>query len=329
MRQASQPRTERLTMKRMWLMAGALAGTFAAGLQAASADLLPEHKGGTLRALATAAGGTIDPQINYTLQYWQLYQSIYDGLVSFKHAAGSEGFTIVPDLAESIPPPADDGKSYTFKLRQGIKFSDGRELGVKDVVASLQRIFKVSSPTSGTFYAVILGADKCLKDPANCTLEGGVVGNEAANTVTINLVQPDPELFQKLAVPHAVILPADAPAKDVGTKPLPGTGAYMIAAYDPDKQLKLVRNPHFKQWSADAQPDGYPDEVDMDFGLTDEVEVTAVQNGQADWVFDDLPADRLQELGTSYKDQVHINPLTAWWYAALNVNLPPFDNIKA
>jgi peptide/nickel transport system substrate-binding protein len=316
-------------MKRMWLMAGALAGTLAAGLQAASADLLPEHKGGTLRALATAAGGTIDPQINYTLQYWQLYQSIYDGLVTFKHAAGTEGFTIVPDLAESIPPPADDGKSYTFKLRKGIKFSDGRDLSVKDVVASLQRIFKVSSPTSGTFYAVIVGADKCLKDPANCTLEGGVVGNEAAGTVTINLVQPDPELFQKLAVPHAVILPADAPPKDVGTKPLPGTGAYMIAAYDPDKQLKLVRNPHFKQWSADAQPDGYPDEVDMDFGLTDEAEVTAVQNGQADWVFDDLPADRLQELGTSYKDQVHINPLTAWWYAALNVNLPPFDNIKA
>src|SRR6266404_3863685 len=73
--------------------------------------------------LATAAGGTIDPQINYTLQYWQLYQSIYDGLVSFKHAPGSDGFTIVPDLAESIPPPADDGKSYTFKLRKGIKFS--------------------------------------------------------------------------------------------------------------------------------------------------------------------------------------------------------------
>src|SRR5260221_5368999 len=226
-------------MKRTWLMAGALAGTMVAGLHSASAaGLLPEHKGGTLRALATAAGGTIDPQINYTLQYWQLYQSIYDGLVTFKHAAGSDGFTIVPDLAESIPPPADDGKSYTFKLRKGIKISDGRELGVKDVVASLQRIFKVSSPTSGTFYAVFVGADKCLKDPATCTLEGGVVANEAAGTVTINLVQPDPELFQKLAVPHAVILPADSPMKDVGTKPLPGTGAYMIAAYDPDKQLK-------------------------------------------------------------------------------------------
>ena len=77
----------------------------------AVADLDPAHKGGTMRLVATSAGGTIDPQINYTLQYWQLYQSIYDGLVTFKHAAGAEGFTIVPDLAESIPPPADDGKS--------------------------------------------------------------------------------------------------------------------------------------------------------------------------------------------------------------------------
>src|SRR5260221_13071767 len=121
-------------MKRTWLMAGALAGTMVAGLHSASAaGLLPEHKGGTLRAVATAAGGTIDPQINSTLQYWQLYQSLYDGLVSFKHAAGKDGFIIVPDLAETIPPPADDGKSYTFKLRKGIKFSTGQELTVKDV----------------------------------------------------------------------------------------------------------------------------------------------------------------------------------------------------
>ena len=90
-------------MKRMWLMAGALAGAFAAGLQSASADLLPEHKGGTLRALATAAGGTIDPQINYTLQYWQLYQGLYDGLLNFKKGAGEEGFKVVPDIAEDMP----------------------------------------------------------------------------------------------------------------------------------------------------------------------------------------------------------------------------------
>ena len=94
---------------------------------------------------------------------WQLYQSIYDGLVAFKHADGVDGFTIVPDLAQELPSPADDGKSYTFKIRKGIKFSNGSELTVKDVVASLQRIFKVKSPTAGGFYAVIVGADNAWK----------------------------------------------------------------------------------------------------------------------------------------------------------------------
>src|SRR5262245_33928013 len=203
-------------IKLAWL---ATAATLAFAAAPASAELDPAHKGGTMRLLAVGAGGTIDPHINYTLQYWQLYQSIYDGLVTFKHAAGEEGFTIVPDLAEELPPPADDGKSYTFKLRKGIKFSNGQELTVKDVVASLQPIFNVSGPAAGGFYSVIVGADKCLKEAATCTLEGGVVADEAAGTVTINLTQPDAEIFQKLAVPHAVIVPAGSPTSDVGTQP--------------------------------------------------------------------------------------------------------------
>ena len=313
-----------------WLLASAAAALFAASANVpASAEYKAEHRGGTMRLVARSAAGTIDPHINYTLQYWQIYQSLYDGLLNFKKAAGAEGFTKVPDIAEAIPQPTNDGKTYVFKIRKGIKFSNGKELGVKDVVASLQRIFKVSSPTAGGFYSVIVGADKCLADAKTCTLEGGVVGDEAAGTVTINLKAPDPEFFDKLALPHAVILPADSPTEDVGSNPLPGTGAYMISAYDPNKGMTLTRNPNFKVWNEDAQPDGYPDTVQYDFGLTDEAEVTAVQNGEADWMFDQPPTDRLGEIGTKFKDQVHINTLTAWWYAPLNTRLAPFDNEKA
>ena len=119
------------------------------------------------------------------------------------------------------------------------------------------------------------------------------MGDEAAGTITFHLTQPDPEFFDKLAVPHASILPASAPTTDVGTDPIPGTGAYMIKSYDPNQQIVIVRNPYFKEWSADAQPDGYVDQINYDFGLTDEAEVTAVQNGQADWMFDPPPTDRL------------------------------------
>jgi peptide/nickel transport system substrate-binding protein len=91
----------------------------------------------------------------------------------------------------------------------------------------------------------------------------------------------------------------------------------------------MKRNPYFKQWSADAQPDGYADEIIESFGLTDEAEVTEIENGQADWMLEQPPSDRLNEIGTKYSSQVHISPLTAFWYLPMNTNLPPFNNLKA
>ncbi len=292
-------------------------------------QLMADHRGGTLKLLAKAAGGTLDPQVNYTLQYWQLYQATYDGLLAFTKAGGEAAFNVVPDIAEKIPTPTNGGKTWVFKIRKGIRFSNGKAVTPADVLASFQRIFKVKSPTSGGFYAGIIGADACLKKPAACTLKGGVSANEAARTVTINLKAPDPEFTYKLAVPHASILPAGSPPRDAGTTPLPGTGAYYFASYNPTKQLLLKRNPYFKQWSAAAQPNGYPDEIVQSFGLTVEAQITAIQNGQADWTLEQPPADRLGELSTRYASQVHVNTLTAFWYAPMNTNLAPFNNVKA
>ncbi len=293
------------------------------------AALMQAHRGGTMKLIAKTAGGTLDPQVNYTLQYWNLYMATYDGLLAFTKASGNASFIVVPDIAEKMPTVTNGGKTWTFKIRKGIKFSNGKEVTTDDVVASLQRIFKVKSPTSGGFYAGIIGADACLKKAATCTLKGGVSSNPSARTVTINLKAPDPEFKYKLAVPHASIVPADSPAKDAGTKPVPGTGAYYFASYNPNKQLVMKRNPYFKEWSRAAQPDGYPDQITMSFGLTAEAQVTAVENGQYDWMFDFPPADRLSEIGTKYADQVKLNLLTAFWYLPMNTNIPPFNNLKA
>ena len=151
------------------------------------AQLMAEHRGGTLRLVAKGAGGSLDPQVNYTLQYWQLYQATQDGLVGFKKAQGTKAFTIVPDLAVAIPKPADGGKTWTFKLRKGIKYSTGQTVQPRDFLWTFQRIFKVHTPTAGGFYSVLVGADKCLKTPATCNLSKGVVINNKAGTVTFHL----------------------------------------------------------------------------------------------------------------------------------------------
>ena len=299
-----------------------------AGTNVSTTGFQEQHKGGTLHLLAKSAAGTLDPQVNYTLQYWQLYQAMYDGLLAFKKVSGQDSFTVVPDLAEALPTVSDGGKTYTFVLRKGIKFSDGKDVTVADVAASFKRIFTVSSPTAGTFYNGIVGAAACLKSPTTCDLSKGVVVDPATNQVVIHLVDPDPELPYKLSVPHASILPANSPPKDAGNTPIPTTGPYMVASYDPNQALKMVRNPNFKEWSHDAQPQGYSDEIDETFGLTVEAAVTAVENGQADWIADPPPADRLNEIGTKFADQAYVNPLTAFYYLAMNTNLAPFNNVK-
>ena len=140
-----------------------------------------------------------------------------------------------------------------------------------------QRIFKVSSPTAGGFYSVIVGADKCLAEPGDLHARrrrgrrrGGGHRHHQSDAARRRVLR------QARRAPCRDPAGRFAAPRMSGTKPLPGTGAYMISAYDPNKGLRWSRNPHFKEWSEDAQPDGYPDVVQYDFGLTEEAEVTAV-----------------------------------------------------
>src|SRR5262249_5782233 len=101
-------------------------------------------------------------------------------------------------------------------------------------------------------------------------------------------------------------------------------------SYDPSSRLRMVRNPHFQEWSADAQPKAYPDAINYDFGLSEQAEVTAVENGQADWMLgeDGLPPDRLPEVSAKYADQIPLEPLLAFRFFFMTNNRPPFDDVR-
>jgi len=294
------------------------------------ADTAAGAKGGTLTTLANAApSGSPDPQVNYTLQEWQFLIITHDGLVGFKRTSGAEGATLVPDLATTLPTPTDNGRTYQFTLRPGIKFSNGKVVTGQDVKATFERLFKIGdSPNAGTWYNAIEGGDACVKTPKTCDLSKGIVVN--GDQITFHLSRADPEFLQQLALPFAFVLPADTPAKHVDIPP-PGTGPYKWAEYKPTTAMRVVRNPFFKEWSKDAQPTGLPDVIEQKFGLSVQAEVTQVENGQADWISntDTIPADRLPELSRKYSKQLHVNPLLNTEYMALNTNVPPFDNEKA
>lgn len=319
-------------MQRMLL--GAMVGaTLVAGMPAFAQDtdrnaLMTAHRGGKLTLLAPGFDGSIDPQIAYDELTWQIHAVVYDQLLTFQKVDGEASNVVVPDLAEALPEVSDDGRTLTFKLRRGIRFSNGAEVTTADVRASFERMFKVASPTSDKFYTGIVGADACVAQRASCSLEQGIEIDPATNTVTFHLVAPDAEFLSKVAMFHASIVPADTPPTDQGVVPPLGTGPYMITEYDPATGLTAVRNPEFKEWSAEAQPDGYVDEIHYTFGLDSNSALNAVLNNQADWMFHRVPTERLGEISASYSDRAHIHNEVSYWLAPMNTTIPPFNDVR-
>lgn len=320
----------KLTLSLAVLSAALVAAIPLAGAGFDSSAARADHRGGTFVILTPSSPVTIDPGIDYGTAWAEIILS-HDGLVAFKKVGGAHGGDIVPDLAVAVPAPTDRGKTYSFKLRSGIKYSDGTLLKASDFKNVFERMFKVHSPVAGSFYSTIIGAKACAATPATCDLSKGVVTNDSAGTVVFHLTENSTEFVQQLALPFAFAVPSTAPNKDIGSKQLPGTGPYMWASYTPNRELKLVRNPNFKVWSAAAQPNGYPDEIDVKIGLELETSITQIENGQADLVLPvggtGLPSDRLQEISTKYASQTHVNPVAGIFYMAMNNRVAPFNNV--
>ena len=285
-------------------------------------------EGGTLTGTYASFPDYIDPALSYTQEGWTAMYDTYLPLLTYARANGVAGSKVEPGLAESMPKITNGGKTYLFNIRHGIKFSNGQVLKPSDFVRTFERQFTVPGPT--TFYSKIVGASNC--STKGCDLSQGVVADDSAYTLTFNLTAPDPEFLDQLSLPFAFAVPASTPLKLTGNNVPPGTGPYMWKSYNPNTQAVLVRNPYFKQWSAVAQPAGNPNEIIEKYGAQVSDEVTAVENGQANEVFDgdSIPSDQLGQLNSpKYASQVHVNTLTADWYWALNTRRAPFNNLQA
>ncbi len=90
--------------------------------------------------------------------------------------------------------------------------------------------------------------------------------DEEAGTVTFHLVRLAPSFLKILAKSWFAIVPAGTPI-DLEGEPIPATGPYLIGDVGDDGSLVLERNPMFREWSADAQPDGFADRIEVTAGV--------------------------------------------------------------
>ena len=112
-----------------------------------------------------------------------------DGLTAFNQVSGLAGAQLVPDLATSLPKPTDRGRTYTFRLRSGIRYSNGRPVQATDFRSTFERDYALESAVMSDG---IVGDAQCRKHPKRCDLSRGIVADNAARTVTFHLIRPDP-----------------------------------------------------------------------------------------------------------------------------------------
>ncbi len=320
---------------------GELAAVAADGPNAWVATLASplSHRGGTLRLVIgddVFGCSCVEPLDALPGAGWQLLDLVYDGLVAYRRVGGPGGAVLVPDLARALPQATDGGRTYVFRLRRGVRFSNDHALRASDVRASFERSFEVEHYTVLPLYTHILGAARCVPG-RRCDLSRGIVANDRAGTVTFHLSSPDPEFLYTLALPPAFVVPADSPLK-IAKNPLPGTGPYRIAASIPSSDRRrhrgrfvLVRNPRFRVFAPDATPNGFPDRIVAATMVASARRVAAVEHGAADVasLLSNLPLGVAARLASHYASQLHLDSIGATEYVFLNTRVPPFDSLDA
>ena len=305
----------------MAIAAGADAVWVGAGPAAAT------HRGGTLTLATTNRFASIDPAFQNLATPNQFGKLAYDTLVTFRATGGTSGLRLVPDLALALPPPTRGGTAYAFRLRRGIRYSDGRLVRARDFRRAIERLFRVGSQ-GADYFSGLVGSAACAREPKGCDLAQGIRTDDAAGTVEFRLTAADPDFLYKLTpFSYATPIPPGTPERDVGSKPVPGTGPYRLLPWR-GGTITFERNQHFREWSHAAQPNGNPDRIVWRFYPSLEAETRAVSEGRADWIFGILPPRELRRLGLELPAQLHDNRTFIVDFIPLNTHVTPFNDVR-
>jgi len=303
-------------MKRLLISAAALALFVAAPTAFAAAP----KQGGAATITFNNDLTTLDPQVGYDWQNWSVIKSIFDGLMDYKPGTTE----LEPDLAESYA-VSDDGLTYTFKLRDGVRFHNGRAMTSADVKYSFERAVNPATQSpGGGYFGMIAGYDDIV---GGKTTELSGIATPDDKTVVFTLTRPDATFLHLMAINFGHIVPKEEVEKagaDWGKKPV-GTGAFKFVEWVPGQNIKLERN---KDYFRAGVP--YLDNITFEFGQDPTVSILRLKKGEVDIVGDGIPPAQFAEAQAdpANKDLIVEGDVLQTGYVTMNVNAPPFDNVK-
>ncbi|MFF8729593.1 ABC transporter substrate-binding protein [Streptomyces sp. NPDC015171] len=307
------------------------AGFDAANNKAAQASLA--KKGGTLKFGGAQDADSWDTTRGYYGFAWNFMRYYSRQLVTNKTEPGKDGAKVTPDLATGLAKISDDGKTYTYTLRDGITWEDGKPITSKDLKYGIERVWAQDVLSGGPTYLkdFLDPAGKYqgpYKDKSADHLGLKAIDTPDDKTIVFHLPKANADFEEVLALTSASPVRQDQDTKSkYGLHPF-SSGPYKFDSYNPGKDLTLVRNPKWNQ-SSDPVRKAYPDKITVKFFSNANDLDQRLINGDIDL---DLNQTGMSPQGRTVALKQHKanldNPVSGYIrYAVFPQSVKPFDNI--
>jgi peptide/nickel transport system substrate-binding protein len=286
----------------------------------------PGVASGTLTAaMSSGAIDTMDPNRWYFAVTWGLANAMCTTLVRYADSPDAAGTQLVPGTA-SMPTISDNGLTYTFTLRPGARFSDGKPITGQDIKYTWMRLMNPAIDTgTGYYFTNVVGAPAYLAGSSK-SLPGIVA---TTNTVTFHLTAADGAFLYKAALPTTCPVPAGTVMKAQESGVLEenyASGPYKLQSYQPSRQIVMVFNKNYDQALGVR---GHVAKYVFQIGVQASQAALEIQAGQLDFQTSNLATADIIRLShdAALASQVHQSPRPETTYLFLNNEVPPFNNI--
>jgi len=281
------------------------------------------RKGGSITIAATAPPDSLDPAVSRSPQARQALWLVYTPPLTYRRAEGGGGTELEPGLAEDLPKISEDGTSYTFKLREGLRYSNGRPVRASDFEYTIKRVLRLKAGRS--LFRGIDGAEEYVKGSDESADIPGITADDKKREVTVRLAQRDSTFSNKLATTFAGMVPAGTPFKDLTSTPPPGVGPYRITNSRVGREFVMAQTRGFQ---LPGIPAGNVQRITTRVVGDEAAQTRGVVRGRFDYMQGSPPVAQLPEIRSKYKDRYKEKATLSTFWFFLNERTPPFDNEK-
>ncbi|MCD5315169.1 ABC transporter substrate-binding protein [Kineosporia babensis] len=289
-------------------------------------------KGGTVEVLQTSDFSYLDPTRGWDGGVNSFYRLVYRTLVAKAPNDAADPNAMVPDLAESLGQASEDGLTWTYKIKQGVKFDTGAPITSKDVKFGISRSWDPEIGIGSPYMKQLIDAPDDYEGPYKSgDLE--TIETPDDQTIVFHLKAPFPEFDAALSQPSATPFPEGTGEGDEFINDIVASGPYDLEKFTPGSLVQLKRNAEWDESTDEirkAYPDAWKFTIGVD-GATIDERLIAQQGSDINTMTSapTLQTATIARVQTpQLQERLIKNPSTCLTYMGMNTTKAPLDDVK-